>query len=116
MTTLVDTLTASGGTESAGFLNDLIAELWPNINVAGCRMIKEIVEPMLASMLPGPLSSLHFVKLDLGTVPIRISKVDVLRTDTGGIKLDMDVVWEGKSDIDLDGTMIPKLVGRAEAK
>ncbi|KAK6214632.1 hypothetical protein LQW54_004140 [Pestalotiopsis sp. IQ-011] len=109
MATLVDKLTESGGTESAGFLNDIIEQLWPNINVAGCRMIKEIVEPMFATMLPGPLASLKFVKLDLGNVPIRVSKVDVHKTDNAGIKLDMDVTWDGQSDIDLDGKMVPKL-------
>ncbi|OLN81420.1 Extended synaptotagmin-2 [Colletotrichum chlorophyti] len=109
MASLVDTLTASGGTESAGFLNDIIAQLWPNINVAGCRMVKEIVEPMFASMLPGPLATLRFVKLDLGHVPMRISEVDVHKTENGGIKLDMNVTWEGKSDIELDGNMVPKI-------
>lgn len=94
----------------AGFLNDIIEQLWPNINVAGCRMVKEIVEPMFATMLPGPLASLKFVKLDLGNVPIRVSKVDVHKTDNAGIKLDMDVTWDGQSDIDLDGKMVPKLV------
>ncbi|KAI4598102.1 hypothetical protein KJ359_003911 [Pestalotiopsis sp. 9143b] len=114
MATLVDKLTESGGTESAGFLNDIIEQLWPNINVAGCRMIKEIVEPMFATMLPGPLASLKFVKLDLGNVPIRVSKVDVHKTDNAGIKLDMDVTWDGQSDIDLDGKMVPKLIGAAQ--
>ncbi|KXH44889.1 C2 domain-containing protein [Colletotrichum nymphaeae SA-01] len=109
MAGIVDKLTASGGTESAGFLNDIIAQLWPNINVAGCRMVKEIVEPMFATMLPGPLASLKFVKLDLGTVPMQVSEVDVHKVDNGGIKLDMDVIWEGKSDIELDGKMVPKL-------
>ncbi|CAN8099876.1 unnamed protein product [Discula destructiva] len=109
MASLVDTLTASGGTESVGFLNDLIAQLWPNINVAACRMIKEIVEPMFASMLPGPLASLHFTQLDLGPEPIRISRVDVVRTDHGGISLDMDVSWHSRSDFCLDATMIPDL-------
>ncbi|KAK1623771.1 C2 domain-containing protein [Colletotrichum phormii] len=109
MAGIVDKLTASGGTESAGFLNDIIKQLWPNINVAGCRMVKEIVEPMFATMLPGPLASLKFVKLDLGTVPMRVSEVDVHKVDNGGIKLDMDVIWEGKSDIELDGKMVPKL-------
>ncbi|KAF7525344.1 hypothetical protein G7054_g11129 [Neopestalotiopsis clavispora] len=109
MANLVDKLTASGGTESAGFLNDIIEQLWPNINVAGCRMVKEIVEPMFASMLPGPLASLKFVKLDLGPVPIRVSAVDVHKADNDGIKLDMDVTWDGKSDIELDGKMVPKL-------
>lgn len=73
-------------------------------------MVKEIVEPMFASMLPGPLASLKFVKLDLGPVPIRVSAVDVHKADNDGIKLDMDVTWDGKSDIELDGKMVPKLV------
>ncbi|WQF76720.1 Putative C2 domain, synaptotagmin-like mitochondrial-lipid-binding domain, C2 domain superfamily [Colletotrichum destructivum] len=109
MAGLVERLKASGGTESAGFLNDIIEQLWPNINVAGCKMVKDIVEPMFATMLPGPLSSLKFVKLDLGHVPMRVSEVDVHKVDNGGIKLDMDVTWEGKSDIELDGKMVPKL-------
>ncbi|KAI7911950.1 hypothetical protein M0657_010686 [Pyricularia oryzae] len=107
-------LAASGGTESAGFLNDIIEQLWPNINVAGCRMVKEIVEPMFATMLPGPLATLKFVKLDLGPVPMRVSEVDVHKVDNGGIKLDMDVTWEGKSDIELEGKLVPKLIGAAQ--
>ena len=74
-------------------------------------MVKDIVEPIFASTLPGPLSTLRFVKIDLGHVPIRVSEVDVHKVDNGGIKLDMNVTWEGQSDIDLDGKMIPKLVG-----
>lgn len=109
MASLVDTLTASGGTESAGFLNDIIAQLWPNINVAGGKIIKQVVEPMLASMLPGPLSTLHFVKLDFGPTPIRLSHVDVHKTDLDGIKLDMDLEWDGRCDFELEGTMVPKV-------
>lgn len=77
-------------------------------------MVKDIVEPMFASMLPGPLATLKFVKLDLGPIPMQVSEVDVHKADNGGIKLDMDVVWEGKSDIELDGKMIPKLVSRLQ--
>ncbi|RSM04750.1 hypothetical protein CDV31_009917 [Fusarium ambrosium] len=109
MASLVDTLTASGGTESAGFLNDIIAQLWPNINVAGGRMIKEIVEPILDATLPGPLSSLRFVKLDFGPTPLRLSHVDVHKTDLQGIKLDMDLDWDGKCDFELEGSMVPKI-------
>lgn len=109
MASLVETLTASGGSESVEFLNEIIAQLWPNINIAGSRMAKEIVEPILASTLPGPLSSIRFVKLDLGQVPMRVSNVDVHKTPSGGIKLDMDLTWEGQSDIELDGNMVPKI-------
>lgn len=73
-------------------------------------MVKDIVEPILASTLPGPLANLRFVKLDLGHVPMRLSDVDVHKTTTGGIKVDMNVTWESKSDIELDGSMVPKIV------
>ena len=73
-------------------------------------MTKDIAEPMFKTMLPGPLASLHFTKVDLGPVPIRVSAVDVHKADNDGIKLDMDITWDGKSDIELDGKMVPKLV------
>ncbi|KAJ4364536.1 hypothetical protein N0V83_009131 [Neocucurbitaria cava] len=109
MSTLIDTLTASGGTESAGFLNDIVAQLWPNICVAGGQIIKDSVEPILATTLPGPLSGLRFTKLDFGTVPFKFSHVDVHKTTTEGIKLDMNVDWEGVCDIELDGNHVPKI-------
>jgi hypothetical protein len=127
MASLMDSLTASGGAEPAGgknsiprimsqsslclgFLNDIVEQLWPNITVAAAQMTKDIVEPILASTLPGPLSNLRFVKLDLGHVPIQFSNVDVHKTTSQGIKLDMDLNWEGVSDIELDGKMVPKIV------
>ncbi|KAK4202039.1 hypothetical protein QBC40DRAFT_277267 [Triangularia verruculosa] len=109
MASLVETLTASGGPESAGFLNDLVAHLWPNICVAGGAMIKQIAEPMFAQMLPAPLNTLHFVKIDLGVAPMRFFNVDVHKVENGGIKLDLDVDWDGKCDIEMDGKMIPKV-------
>jgi len=109
MAGLADTLTASGGAESATFLNDIVDQLWPNICVAGANMTKEIVEPILASTLPGPLKNLRFTKLDFGTAPLRVGAVDVHKTTTGGIKLDMNITWESQSDIELDGSMVPKI-------
>lgn len=94
-----------------GFLNDLVKQLWPNIAVAGARMIKGIAEPMFAVTLPAPLNSLVFEKIDLGTVPIHFSKVDVHKTENEGIKLDLDLDWDGECDIELNGNMIPKIVG-----
>jgi Ca2+-dependent lipid-binding protein len=109
MSSLIDTLTASKGPESAGFLNDIVEQLWPNITVAGAKIAKDVVEPILASTLPGPLSNLHFVKLDLGHLPLRFSNVDVHKTTNQGIKLDMDVAWESACDIELDGKNVPKI-------
>jgi len=75
-------------------------------------MIKDIVDPMFKVMLPGPLASLHFTKVDLGPIPIIFSNVRVTKTITDGIKLDLNVDWDGKCDIDLDGDMIPKVVSQ----
>lgn len=61
-------------------------------------------------LVPGPLANLRFTKLDLGHVPIRFSKVDVHKTPNDGIKLDMDLDWEGVCDIELDGARVPKIV------
>jgi hypothetical protein len=74
-------------------------------------MVKEVVEPMLATMLPGPLTRLRFSKLDLGNVPLQISKVDVGKTEFNGIKLDLDLDWSAANcDIELSGHMVPTLV------
>lgn len=75
-------------------------------------MIKDIADPMFKTMLPGPLASLHFTKVELGDIPMIFSNVRVTKTATDGIKLDLNVDWDGKCDIDLDGDMIPKVVSR----
>lgn len=75
-------------------------------------MVKDIVEPMFKTMLPGPLKSLHFTKIDLGPVPLRLSNAKTTKTDADGIKLDLNVDWASKSDIELDADMMPALVSR----
>ncbi|KAF7897630.1 hypothetical protein EAF00_005858 [Botryotinia globosa] len=109
MSALIEKLTTEGGGESAGFLNDIVAQLWPNIEVAGSKMVKEIVEPMFKTMLPGPLATLHFTKIELGSTPIKFSDVKVTKTAHDGIKLDLNVDWDGQCDIELDGNMMPKV-------
>lgn len=109
MSGIMEKLTAEGGGESAEFLNDIVKYMWPNINAAGSKMIKEIVEPMFKTMLPGPLATLHFTKIDLGTVPLKLSNVRTTKTENDGIRLDLNLDWVGKADIELDANMMPSL-------
>ncbi|KAF2420720.1 hypothetical protein EJ08DRAFT_702394 [Tothia fuscella] len=109
MANLIEKLTAEGGGESAGFLNDIVAQLWPNIQVAGSQMVKDIVEPMFKTMLPGPLATLHFTKIEFGATPIVFSNVKVTKTANDGIKLDLNLDWDGQCDIQLDGKMTPQV-------
>lgn len=73
-------------------------------------MIKDIVEPMFKTMLPGPLATLHFTKIELGATPIVLSNVKVTKTPHDGIQLDLNVDWKGQSDIQLDANMMPQVV------
>jgi len=73
-------------------------------------MVKEIVEPMFKTMLPGPLATLHFTKIDLGPVPPRLSNAKTTRSEVDGIKVDLNFDWKGKADIEMDASMMPALV------
>lgn len=97
---------ASGGTESVNFLNDMVKQLWPYINVAGAKITKEIVEPMFEQMLPGPLSSMAFTKIDLGPKPITFDNVDVHNAKDDVIKLDLDILWDSECDIQLHASIV----------
>ena len=73
-------------------------------------MVKDIVEPMFKEMLPGTLKTLHFKKIDIGEVPLKFDNVDVHETAHGGIKVDMDLEWDGACDIELDAKLMPTIV------
>ena len=88
-------IAASG--EHVGFLTDIMKQLWGYIRVAGAASIKETVEPMFKDMMPGPLKGLHFTKIDLGTVPIRMDNVVVHKVEqkNNTLQFDLDLVWDG---------------------
>jgi hypothetical protein len=95
------------------FVSDVICRLWPYINKAGSEMIISTVQPMFADMMPGPLKSLKFTKVDLGTVPMIIDNVIVhelgnpaatttsATPGSGCLQFDWDVIWHSSSDIQL---------------
>lgn len=95
------------GAESVGFLNDMVAQMWDYINIGGAKLVKEIVEPIFAEMLPGPLKSLHFTKIDLGKVPITFDNIDVHSRSKDSVKLDVDMIWHGECDVELDASGLP---------
>lgn len=78
--------------------------------MAAGKLIKEMVEPMFKTMLPSALSSLQFTKIDLGPEPIRLSNAVTDKTEVDGIRLNMNLDWASKSDIQLKANMIPGLV------
>lgn len=100
---------ASGGPESLGWLNDMLAQIWPSAAIAVEKIVKETVEPMFAELLPGPLKTLRFTKLDLGSAPPKFDNVDVHSRREGFLRLNLDVAWDGASDIELKADHLPAL-------
>jgi Ca2+-dependent lipid-binding protein len=92
-------------TTHINFLSDIINRLWPKINVAGSKMMRDTMEPMFAESLPTLLSSLKFTTLDLGHVPIVLDNILVhelqVHPDSGieYIQWEWDVSWNSSSDI-----------------
>jgi len=114
-------LAVSAAGEHIGFLSDIMKQLWGYIKVAGAASIKKTVEPMFKDMMPGPLSGLHFTKIDLGSIPIRMDNVVVHKVDAKNdtLQFDLDLVWDGNCDIQLKagsfisfGVKSVKLLGR----
>lgn len=93
-------------TESVGFLNDMVEHLWPYINVAVSKMIVDIVEPILADILPGPFKQTKFIKCDLGSDAMKFDRIDVLSKTREAVNLHVDVSWNGNCRIDLQSPLI----------
>ena len=59
----------SGATASGNMLSAIVAQMWSHLSVAIASTVKETVEPILMETLP---VKVHFTKLDLGKVPIKV--------------------------------------------
>jgi len=85
---------SSGGSESLGWLNDILKQMWPNICAAAEVIIKETVEPALAEGLPTPFKGMKFSKISLGSSPPNFDNIDVFtKTEVDSIKLNIDLAW-----------------------
>mmetsp|Transcript_16962 Transcript_16962/g.37044 ORF Transcript_16962/g.37044 Transcript_16962/m.37044 type:complete len:896 (+) Transcript_16962:122-2809(+) len=106
---------ADADQRTGSFLTDVIASLWSHVNAAVSAEIQNTAEPMFREMLPGPLKSLHFTKCSLGNVPLRLDNAIVhpcqKHSVTGKdyVRMEMDVVWDGRCDIELKADYIGKL-------
>jgi hypothetical protein len=77
--------------DEAGFLTDILRELWPNLKVVAENAIRDSIVPMLATMSP----KIDLVTLDLGNFPIRMDNVMVQKRLETSVQFDLDLVWEG---------------------
>ena len=86
--------------ETAAWLNYLLEAMWPFI----CEYTETLIrsfEPMIKASLPSFLGSVSFTTVSLGREPLSFDKFAVSRTEAGEARLEMDVLYNGNSDIAL---------------
>lgn len=93
--------------DHVNFLSDLISRLWnDNLSVGLGDAIRETVEPMFADM---GLPSLHFIKFEMGRIPIQLDNIVVhhLNDEGNTLQFDVDVTWDGACDIKAKSKVLP---------
>mmetsp|Transcript_100272 Transcript_100272/g.239063 ORF Transcript_100272/g.239063 Transcript_100272/m.239063 type:complete len:559 (-) Transcript_100272:99-1775(-) len=86
--------------ESLEWLNDLVATLWPKVDLAVQKIVQEQVTPQLQASMPGPLKGTHFKKFTLGTVTPRLGPIELVKREDG-LKLVLGVDYQSDVDIEI---------------
>ena len=88
--------------ERAEWINSIIHQLWPNIGHFTKKILSERVEPKLNAKFESMgISGFKFEKVDLGSIPPRISGIKVYdkNVSSSEIVLDLDLVLASDCDI-----------------
>lgn len=100
-------------TRSGSILTQLIDQLWNYLSCHLSQLMKETLEPVFNELLSKTplLSTLHFIKIDLGNIPLRLDNIIIhpMNYTNNSIQIDVDIIWDGLCDIRLKATSIPSV-------
>lgn len=82
------------------WLNDFIAKIWPNIDSAAKKIVRDKVEPAIQEAMPSVAKGIHFKNFTLGTKPLILGPVKVL--DLGKEGFDFRIGIDLQSDTDIE--------------
>jgi len=89
-----------GEKETLHWLNNLVAGLWPKVNEAVKKMIRESIEPSIQAKMPMGFKSTHFKKFTLGTKTPELGPISVMK-DKECIKIVLGVDYQSDVDIEI---------------
>jgi len=95
--------------ESAEWMNQIVAQLWPFISTFIETTLKRDVEPLVNAQVPDWLGSIAFGTVSLGATPLRIEGLDVIATGPAGTRLEADVYYDGDAQVSID--VVTNLIG-----
>lgn len=94
--------------ETLEWLNELVAQLWPNINNAVQKIVHEQVTPQLQASLPSFLKGTHFKTFTLGTITPKFGPIELVSRQHG-LKLNLNLDYE--SDVDIEVSAVIASIG-----
>ncbi|KAG1659304.1 hypothetical protein FOA52_003660 [Chlamydomonas sp. UWO 241] len=90
--------------EKMEWMNTILIELWPFVDAAVCKMVREMVEQVFADTIKStgvPLKSITFNRLTFGDAPFRVEGIQVDTFDPDVLDMRLQVRWSGDANITL---------------
>ncbi|XP_010266820.1 PREDICTED: synaptotagmin-2-like [Nelumbo nucifera] len=82
------------------WLNKFIANMWPYLDKAICKMAKNIAKPIIAEQIPKyKIDSVEFEALTLGSLPPTFQGMKVYITDEKELIMEPSVKWAGNPNV-----------------
>lgn len=82
------------------WINKLIELMWPYLDTAICKTVKEIAKPIIAEQIPKyKIDSVEFEVLSLGTLPPTFQGMKVYITDEKELIMEPALKWAGNPNI-----------------
>ncbi|CAO2813747.1 unnamed protein product [Amaranthus hypochondriacus] len=82
------------------WLNKFIAQMWPNLDKAICKTIKDIATPIIAEQIPKyKIDSVEFQKLTLGSLPPTFQGMKVYVTDEKELIMEPSLKWASNPNV-----------------
>eukprot|EP00898_Chlorokybus_atmophyticus_P009164 jgi/Chlat1/9249/Chrsp99S08520 len=86
--------------QAVKWLNNMVAEMWTNLDKAVSKIVVDSVTPILQASKPAFIESLTFENFSLGKVPPTVEGVEVVETpDEEAVIIEMEVKWDGDPQI-----------------
>lgn len=82
------------------WLNKFLRTMWPYLDKAICKMIKEIAKPIIAeNIVKFKIDSVEFEKLTLGSLPPTFQGIKVYITEEKELIMELSIKWAGNPNI-----------------
>ncbi|KAG0453246.1 hypothetical protein HPP92_025652 [Vanilla planifolia] len=82
------------------WLNQFIGTMWPYLDKAICKMVKDVTKPIIAeNIVKFKIDSVEFETLTLGSLPPKFQGIKVYTTEEKELIMELSIKWAGNPNI-----------------